>query len=347
MPSIHCILLGFGAAARAFMRILSDHEPELERKYGVRVTITGAVTLNHGSFIMPRGLSAARLLREYDGSAGLWALPQFSGSTLDFIRDCPADVAFEMTPLNPQSGQPALDHVKTALRSGKHVISANKGPAACGLKEVRRISRETAKRFLYETAVMDGAPVLNLMDRCLPGCRVTEFRGVLNSTANFILDRLTEGSDFSAALAAAQEMGCAEADPTMDVQGWDSACKTAVLMNTWMDADVTPREIPRQGIVHVDRTMLADARERGMRLRLICRGAYEGGIPKGSVALVEVPLASEMAAVRGTTSLLRISTDLMGDISITEHEPGIEQTGYGLFSDLLRLLNDGMLTDAS
>ncbi len=340
MTSIRCVLLGFGSVARAFLHILTKKEAHLKKQYGVRVLITGAVTENHGRFLTYPGLGPEEVMEEYRRAAGFTALPQFQGNALNLIKSSSADVAFEMTSLNHLSGQPAVDHVKAALQNGIHMISANKGPVACGLKAMKELSQQTGKAFLYETAVMDGAPVFNLVDKCLPGCTVTGFQGVLNSTTNFVLDQLMEGSDFSSALAIAREMGFAEADPAADIEGWDSACKTAALMNAWMDADVSPCEIPRQGIDHVNSDRVAEARERGMRLRLICRAAYRKDTPEGEVALVEVPVDSEMARVRGTTSLLRISTDLMGDISIVEHEPRIEQSGYGLFSDLVRLLED-------
>ncbi len=344
MLHIRCIFLGFGSAARALAELLSRRESQLENSYGVRVSITGAVTANHGSFSVPQGLGVDQVMREYARAGDFTGLPGSVGSTLELIRTCPADVVFEMTPLDPRSGQPALEHARTALRSAKHVISANKGPVAFGLRELRELSEQTGRAFLYETSVMDGAPVFNLVQSCLRGCTITGFEGVLNSTTNFILDEMIGGADFPSALACAQGMGFAESDPSIDIEGWDSACKTAALMNALMDADVRPGEIPRQGIDGVDAELASRARERGRRLRQLCRGRLVEGAARGDVALAEVGENSDLGRIRGTTSLLRICTDLMGDITVIEHEPRIEQTAYGLYSDLLRLIEEVGLT---
>jgi len=172
---------------------------------------------------------------------------------------------------------------------------------------------------------MDGTPVFNLARRCLKGCSIKGFSGILNSTTNFILDRMTAGEPFDSALRQAQSMGIAEADPALDIDGWDAAAKTAALMNVLMDADVTPLNISREGIRGVECG-------QGL-LKLVCRGSREGG----SVRLEAVPAEHPFAAVRGTSSVLVLHTDLMGDLTIIEHDPGVTQTAYGILTDILEI----------
>ncbi|MEW6244578.1 MAG: hypothetical protein AB1497_10035 [Bacillota bacterium] len=341
MKELRCLFLGFGNAARAFLRILADRESDLACTYGARLMIVGIATRRMGRCLFPAGVTP-RALHEHLAATGDFPdFVAFDGDSAEFVSRCPADVAFEMTPLNVASGEPAVSHVRAALASGKHAISANKGPLIFGFRRTRELAKEAGRRFLYETTVMDGAPVFNLVERCLPGCKVLGFTGVLNSTTNYILDRMAEGAEFEEALRTAQECGFAEADASLDIEGWDSACKTAALMNVWMDAEVSPAEVRREGISGVDARTVRDLRSRGISLRLVCRASMLGGRPVGEVVLLEVPEYSQLAQVKGTSSLLTIRTDLMGDITLTEHDPAIQQTGYGLYSDLLRLLTEG------
>ncbi len=340
MKELKCLFLGFGNAARAFLRILADSESDLACTYGVRITITGIATRRRGRRLFPAGVTP-RALHEHFAATGefLDSVP-FHGDATEFVSRCPADVVFEMTPLNVTSGEPAVSHVRAALASGKHAISANKGPLIFGFRRTRELAMEAGRRFLYETTVMDGAPVFNLVERCLPGCKVLGFTGVLNSTTNYILDCMAQGAEFDQALRTAQECGFAEADASLDLEGWDSACKTAALMNVWMNAEVSPAEIRRDGISGIDARTVRELRSKGISLRLVCRASVQDGRPVGEVVLLEVPEYSEWASVKGTSSLLTIRTDLMGDITVTEHDPTIQQTGYGLYSDLLRLLRE-------
>ncbi len=342
MRSLNCTFLGFGNAARAFTSMLARNQRYIRDRYDTRILIRGISTATHGRFLAPDGLTPEQVLTEFSVAGHFLNLPRFPGDTLSFLDTCRAHVVFEMTPLNPLSGQPAIDHVKKSLLAGSHVVSANKGPLAWAFDELSQLASRTGRLFLYETCVMDGLPLFNLVDRCLPGCRVTGFSGVLNSTTNFILDTMMAGSDFSSALAAAQQQGFTESDPTLDIEGHDPACKTAALMNAWMDANTNPARIPRDGISGLSPERLRELDARGLTLRLVCRATSEGPTPTGEVRLLELPASSPMANVHGTTSLLRVSTDLMGDITLIEHDPGIEQTGYGLYSDLLRLLDAGM-----
>ncbi|MCZ7544598.1 MAG: hypothetical protein M5R40_14235 [Anaerolineae bacterium] len=167
---------------------------------------------------------------------------------LAFIRACPADLIFEATWLDPHAGQPATDYVRAALRAGRHVVTANKGPVAFAYRELRDQARAHDVGFFFESTVMDGAPVLGVAREGLPGCHVTRIRGVLNSTTNAMLCRMEEGLSYEAALAEMQAAGLAEADPTLDVDGWDSAVKTVVLANVAMGADLRPADVAREGI---------------------------------------------------------------------------------------------------
>src|SRR5690606_19129465 len=140
--------------------------------------------------------------------------------TLAFIHACPADLVMEATWLNPQTGQPATDYVRAALEAGRHVVTANKGPIAFAYRELRAWAARQYMGLFVESTVMDGAPVLGIAREGLIASTVERVRGVLNSTTNYILNAMEQGTSFEDAVAETQRMGIAEADPTKDLEGW-------------------------------------------------------------------------------------------------------------------------------
>ncbi len=131
---------------------------------------------------------------------------------------------------------------------GAHVVTANKGPVAFAYRELADEARARGVSFLFEGAVMDGIPVFNLVRECLPAATIRGFRGVINSTTNHILTAMEKGEPYDRALARMQAEGVAEADPSLDVDGWDAAAKVAALANVWFDARITPQVVDRTGI---------------------------------------------------------------------------------------------------
>ena len=167
-------LVGFGHVGRRFAELLPGPYARALRAAGLRVVITGVATGRHGLAIDPRGLRPADCLALIRRGGSLSTLHRGAplSSTLDLIRCVPADVLVELTPLDPRRGEPAVSHVRAALRRSLHVVTANKGPAAFALRPLRALARRRGRLFLHESAVMDGAPLFNLVERCLPGVRV-------------------------------------------------------------------------------------------------------------------------------------------------------------------------------
>ena len=202
------------------------------------------------------------------------------------------------------------------------------------------MARREGVCFFYETTVMDGTPVFNLTEKTLKMARVTEVSGILNSTTNFILEELAKGEDYDDIMARGRSMGFIEADPAMDIEGYDAAAKITALLNVLMDAGITPDKVKRKGIEDITAEDIQRAAERGKVIKLLCRGfRNENGEVEATVGPVEVPRDDILAGINSTTSIVSITTDLMKKISIIEHEPEIEQTAYGIFGDLLRVLD--------
>ncbi|HET7295357.1 MAG TPA: homoserine dehydrogenase [Vicinamibacteria bacterium] len=335
MRTLRLALVGFGNVGRRFAELLPGPYSRVLRANGVRPVVTGIATGRHGLAIDPRGLPLARALRLVRGGRSLDALhrgkavPDVAG----FVRRVPADVLVELSPLDPRRGEPATSHVRAALRRGLHVVTANKGPVAFARRSLVALARRRGRLFLHEGVVMDGTPVFNLCERCLPGARILGFRGVLNSTTTRILSRMEAGVSFDAALREAQAAGVAEADPRNDVDGWDAAVKGCALANALMDADVRPRDVARVGIAGVSMTDVGGAREAGERIRLVVRGRRRGRSVRVSVAPERIPIG-DLLVTPGADGILVIETDLMREIGIWEGPGGVDQTAFAVLSDL-------------
>lgn len=330
-------ILGFGVVGREFARLLQRKSDELARDYGLTWRVTGLATRRLGMACDPAGLDLEAALRTVQAGQRLEALHQGPPirEAFDFIARCGADVLFETTVLNPQTGQPALDHVRAALNAGMHVITANKGPVAFAYRELRDLARRQGKAFLFESTVMDGAPIFSLARDALLGANVLGFRGILNSTTNFILTRMEAGDSFDEAVRQAQAIGIAEADPSLDVDGWDAATKTAILATVLMGAEVTPIQVDRAGIRQVRLEQVQAARTAGRRIKLVCQARWQDRQPVVRVAPEEVLADDLLASIHGTSSVLSLYTDTLKQLTIVEHDPGPAQTAYGLLRDLL------------
>lgn len=341
MPHYKLALLGFGNVGRALARLLERKRGELLEKYDLDFSITGIATGSHGAAVDPDGLDIKSALHLAETGATLDSLSKVRlHDSLDFIRRSGGDVLFENSPVNYQTGQPAVDHLRTALEHGMHAITANKGPVVHAYSELTAWAVENRRSFYFESAVMDGAPIFALFREALPGANLRGFQGILNSTTNLILTLMERGESFEQAVAYAQSIGMAETDPSGDIDGWDAAVKVAALVTVLMGVPLKPDRIDRQGIRSLTSEDIAHARERGARWKLICSACREGDRVEARVAPEMVPSDSPFYAVMGTSSIVEFESDVLGSLTILEGDPSPETTAYGLLADFINAVRD-------
>ena len=234
------------------------------------------------------------------------------------------------------SGQPAVDHIRAALTHGAHAITANKGPIVHAYRELRDLAVKQGKRFLFESTVMDGVPIFSLFDQ-LPAVHLQGFHGILNSTTNVILSEMEQGFTFDQALKKAKELGVAETDATHDIDGWDAAVKTAALITVLMDTPIRLDQIEREGIRELTPQALRNARRDGWPFKLVCRAQRTPEGVKASVKPEKVVSTQPMARITGTSSYIYFETDIFPGLAITEENPGLYATAYGLVADFIRV----------
>ena len=338
IPSYNLCLLGFGNVNRALVRLLAEKTQHLQ-ELGIEWRVTGVASRRLGWIADAGGLDLTLLLRE--GSiADFPADLSRSTNVREWLHTARADVLFEATSLNVEDGHPAVEHLRAALELGAHAITANKGPIVHAYHDLCQLATARGKRFLFESTVMDGIPVFSLFQENLPAIQLLGFRGILNSTTNVILAGMEEGMSSEAAVRRSQEIGVAETDPRHDVEGWDAAAKVAALVIVLMGEKIALKDVQREGIGRLSGEQVRAARAEGRPYKLVCsaRRAAQGVVAR--VAPEQVPLSDPLARVAGTSSIVYFETDIFPGLCITEENPGLYATAYGMLADFVRAVGN-------
>jgi homoserine dehydrogenase len=337
MTTYNLALIGFGNVGRAFARLLLRKRDELRDRYDVDWRVVAIAGRRVGAALDPKGIPLEKALVIVEGGQSLTAVSAVAapGSIEELLRVCGADVMFENTPVNYETGQPAIAHLAAALEAGMHAITANKGPVVHAFRRLTDLARRQSRHFYFESAVMDGAPLFSLWRSALPGARLESFRGILNSTTNLILTLMESGQTFDEAVAQAQAVGVAETDPSGDILGWDAAVKVAALVTVLMDRPVKPQDVERQGIEAITPALMREAREQGRRWMLVCSAERHGESVSARVAPQRLAADDPLFGVLGTSSSVTFKSDVLGDLTLIEDNPGPETTAYGLLADFL------------
>lgn len=330
--------LGFGNVGKALARLFLAKRDELEQRYNLSFMATGIATGHHGLAVNQQGIDLNRAL-QVDNYNELSEAPA-PADMFDFIRRCGADVLFENSPVNYETGQPAVDHLRLALEQGMHALTANKGPVVHAYQELSELARQKGRSFYFESTVMDGAPIFSLFRETIPGSNLRRLSGVLNSTTNMMLTRMEQGDTFDQAVAYCQQIGIAETDPSGDIDGWDASVKVAALTTVMMGIPLKPIQVNRQGIRHIGPEQVKEALRNKKRYKLVCTSERDGDGVRARVAPELVGVESPLFGVTGTTSIVQFETDVLGKLSIIEADPGPHTTAYGLFADFLNAVRE-------
>ncbi len=339
MPHYRLSFIGFGNVARALVRLLERKQSLLKEKYNVTYSVTGIATGRHGFAVNPDGLDFNKALDLVESGKSISPLSTLQvEDSIAVIQHSSADAMFENSPVNTQTGQPALDHIRLALNLGQHAITANKGPVVHGYRELTELAKSKGRSFRFESTVLGGAPVFSVFRETFPLAELSSFRGIFNATTNIILSRMETGESYEDAVKYCQSIGVAETDPTNDVDGWDAAIKVAALITVLMDTPFTPQQVNPTGIRAITPEMIASAKTEGKRYKLVCSAEKVGDKVNARVSPELVDATSPLYGMMGSSTGLTLRTDVILDYSITLSEkPGMQggpvETAYGLFAD--------------
>lgn len=319
--------------ASSFLPLLASRCAWLAQEFGNVPQICGIGSRRTGFFTHPTGIPATEPQpREYFATQGN---PSHDAAT--FIQAgqvAGANVLIELTTLDPEHGEPALSFIRQALTAGMHVITANKGPIAHAADELHLLAQQHKVQLRYESAVMDGLPLLNLAQFTLPVVGMRGFRGLLNNTSSIVLSQMEQGTPLNEAIYLAQQMGVAEANPWHDLDGWDATMKTTILANSLFHAHITPNLVQRTGIRDLSQDEVIAAAHAGTPIRLISSAQVTGDKLTASVR-PERLLPDDPLSAGKNGGIISLETEAMGTITLIEHATGVLQTAYGVLSDLI------------
>ncbi|HEY9503675.1 MAG TPA: hypothetical protein VIR01_18700 [Pyrinomonadaceae bacterium] len=330
MKQYRICFLGFGNVGRALARLLQTKSSELRESYGIDWRIHGVATRRLGWLSSPQGFDATKIV------SGEFSDATTQPNIQEWLSHVQPDVVFETTSLNPDSGQPAIDYLRASLQSGAHAISANKAPIVYAYDELREIANAQGKKYFFESAVLDSAPIFSLFREALPLAKLRGFTGVFNSTTNVILETMETGRSFAEGVRMAQELGVTETDPTHDVEGWDSIVKVCALSRVILRVKLLPTEVRREGIRGLDAETLQAAKAEGKPFKLVSRvKVLENDEVIATVRPEQVSVSDPLGSVRGTSLGVHFELDMIPGLTIISHRPNLQSTAYGLLADFV------------
>jgi len=328
------LLVGFGVVGQSFAELVVSEGAKLGRDFGLRPKIVGIVD-SKGAACSPDGIDIPKALDSKRSSGSLERLgaayrPGMKG--LDAIQEIDCEVVVENTPTELSKGEPGLSHVRAAMKEGRHVICTNKGPLALAMPALMELAHHNEVMFKFSGTVGGGTPVLDFAKKCLEGSDIRSLSGILNGTSNYILSKMaSEGSNMKVVLAEAQKLGYAEADPTYDIGGFDTACKLVIVSNYILGTSLSLKDVQVKGITEVSNEQVDKAKAKGNTVKLI--GRME---KKAMVSPEEIPVTHPLN-VSGTFNAISFNTHPAGEITLVGKGAGGKETASSVIRDLIEI----------
>jgi len=338
---VRLALIGFGNVGKGVASLLHGEGERYRTEYGVRLVLTG-VADQGGAAVNLEGLDGFNLLeakkRHGTVAAARDGVQGLQGA--HFLERAAAHVLLEAASTNFEDAEPGWTYVREALALKMDVVLASKGVLVLHYGHLMRIAMDRGARVLFSGTVGAPLPVLELADRVLVGAQISGFEGILNATSNYILSLMADGATYEESVRRAQELGIAETDPTLDVDGWDAAAKAAIVANAVMGAQLSLQDVEREGIRHVTPEMLSHARQEGQTLKLIARARRTAGGVSAQVVAERRPLADVLGRLQGAEMGIVYHTDPLGTVSATVQQVGGIPTALTVLRDVINLARD-------
>jgi len=342
VKQVRLALVGLGNVGRRLLSIISERSGTLRDRYGLAFSVHCVVD-SSGIAISLEGFDLDRLVELKQSGAKLSELPEFDGglTLTEALDGASCDMLLEASPLNIETGEPSLSNCRAALAQGLHLVLANKGPLAIAHSELDDLAAKAGVGMLYSATFCGGLPVLNIMRRDLVCGNVLGFRGIFNGTTNFILEEMLNGRAYADALLESQERGIAEADPSLDVEGWDTAAKLVIAANTMRDTKITLAEVSVIGIENVQPSQLKKCRRDGSALKLVATAECIDSEWNFRVEPTSLPMASFLGSCNGWEMAVEIESDIYGKSfhKLLEREP--VPTAASMLRDAVHLATTG------
>jgi homoserine dehydrogenase len=339
MKQARVALIGLGNVGKAFLQLMVEKEGLLAERYGLKLALTAAAD-SSGGVMDANGIDPAALLAHKQSGKGAGAYPggEKGLPAAELVARAEADLLLEASPVNLQTAEPGLSCARTAIVKGMSVVLANKAPLVKAFGELELTAERAGVGFLYSATVCGALPVVNVGRRDLVGCDIRGLRGIFNSTSNSILEAMGRGGTYAKALKQAQIDGIAEADPTLDVEGWDTANKLVIIANSILGMPATLADVqPVEGITKVMPEQIIEAAGQGKVIKLIATAERQGDTYRLSVEPKWLPKDDFLANVNGWEMGIVFDTDIMGLQQHKVDERGPIPTAGAMLRDVINL----------
>ena len=336
---VKIVYVGFGIVSQGLAEIILRNNSVLPLAKNLEVQTVGILDTMKGSKLDAKGINMQHILA--NANNGDYSL--LTENILDIpkaIQEINADIVIEASFTDIKTGQPAISHIETALNSGKHVVTTNKGPFAVAYEHIFNLAKLKGKMVAIEGTVMSGTPIINVLNNGLLGSDITDVSGIMNGTSNYILSKMELGMSYNEALSQAQKLGYAEADPTSDVEGLDTLAKVMILANVVFDEQLFQEQIEVKGISKITLSDVKEASANNKRWKLI--GSVwkdQEGIVHGAVCPKLISMNDSLYGISDATNALKITSSILGDTTIVGEGAGKIETGFALYNDIISIVN--------
>ncbi|MFX1344576.1 MAG: homoserine dehydrogenase [Promethearchaeota archaeon] len=330
MMNVNICLIGKGIVGTSLIQLLYEKNQFLEQKFNLNVIVNSIFEID-GALINENGIDLKEVLDVGDNFRNLpyW---RKNVKAIDLISKLDISICIETTPTNPKTGEPGLSHIIEALNNGIDVISSNKGPFYLEYDKIKNLAKQNNCYVKFEATVASCVPSLGIKEDLI-GNEILSIRAILNGTSNFILSRMTaEGVDFPLALKEAQELGYAESDPTLDIDGYDAAGKLVILANELLGWSKTITDVKVEGISKVTPHAIELVKPDGYVIKHLA--IAENGELSVEPRLID---KSSPLNINGTFNIVELETKYAGPILLMGRGAGSFEAASAIINDLIAI----------
>ena len=335
-------IIGYGGVGRALVKLKKDKKDEL-LKEGINPIIKYVIG-SKGGVYDSKGIDLEKFVDFSFNNKDITRYTEGGSKDIFFhniIENKEVDFVIEMTPTNIETGEPGLSYITTSLRNGFNVITANKAPILLSYKKLYEIALNNLVQLGIGCTTGGALPSINGGIIDMAGSKINSIEGILNGTTNFILEEMEKNKiEYKEALKKAQDLGIAETDPTLDVEGWDTATKLLILTNVLMNQDKTMEDIDVNGIASIKLSDIEEILKQGKKYKLIGRTYLSDGKTKMTVRPEILDSDNPLFNVNGKNKAVKYISDTLGDLTIVDGASGVVPAAASILRNLINI-HDG------
>lgn len=330
-------LIGFGGVGKALVRLLMEKREYILEKYDLEIRIK-YILKSDGGLYEAKGIDLAEVIEFIKNNRNIKEHLSWKDNLNieDIIKNNDIDTLVELTSTNIETGEPGLTHIKKALENKISVVTGNKGPIILKYNELKKIAKENSVKLKVGCTTGGALPSINGGIYDVAGSEIQSIEGILNGTTNYILSKMTNDDvTYEEALKHAQQCGIAEANPSLDVLGYDTACKIIILSNVLKETNINLNDIEVQGITEVKLEYLRELKRENRKLKLVGKVESLNNEVKAYVKLMEIDENHPLYFVDYKNKGIYFKTDTLGDISIIGGASGTMNAAASIVRDLV------------